>query len=936
MLFLLRSFLLLSVATSTFLIAQVSPCVSPKLTPPPPVMFTDEQQRILGEVVAEQMQSGVRVLPALELNEHLQTIAMRLLRSVGAERTQVQFLLVDGWEANAYTLPGGHVYVTRKLIASTRNDDELAAVVGHELGHALALDPEANTSRLFQRVLKIGEVTGRRDIYARFHELIENMNRRPELLEEKIDREQHAADQLGYAMAVAAGYSPSAPIQIFDRLAGTKGKTGNVLGDLFGTTKPEQRRLRQVIKELSVLGVDCGSSREQNTGDFNSWKATVLSYEVPQVQWTTHGLVSQHVLSPPLRSGITTLRFSRDGRYLLAQDKTTIRVLTREPLQQVLQLHAPYAKPASFTPDSSSVVFHTPDLRIQRWSVRTGKREEVHLLGRSDCIETELSPDGRYLACENAEYDLEIVDTASGDTIFSRRINDVATWNTRRLLLASLAFSPDARFLVFSLGHTRGAVELATVKALSWKEDIFGELAFVADDQFAALKTGAPEIALIRLPSGETVSRVPVPNGVSFAKLQGGTSQFLVCNYHPSSGWVTDDQVATLVLDVANKKVMASSRNRTLAIYGDVYARERLTGTLGLFRLADLKPTTETELPVGALAELNAFTVSPNLNWIGLSAGHRGIVWNVGEGKAEISELMAFAGGIFDSSNVMYVDYPEADNSPRAIVRYQPDTRRLSRARAVPSNSSVQLGEYLIVLRPERAGHDIWIENSTRDSFLMGEPHWLAVTGEKLLLETQDVATGRVLWSRSIFRQGPLISVRGNSMVIAWDASGKYAKSIINENDTLRSRLKSLSSKEGIVLVEVVDASTGKTSRTEIIDTGRASFSISCVTAVGKYLVVTDDQNRVLVYESGAESPTSRFFGQGWEASEIAGLIAIENATGTLAIYPIAGSGEPQSLQLPARLLGMKFSPDGRRLLLLTSDQKISVLQLASLGTPKQ
>src|SRR4030095_11398773 len=114
-----------------------------------------------------------------------------------------------------------------------------------------------------------------------------------------------------------------------------------------------------------------------------------------------------------------------------------------------------------------------------------------------------------------------------------------------------------------------------------------------------------------------------------FAKVLGGTSHYLVCNYHPSSGWVTEDQVSTLVLDVDDKKVVASSHNRTLAIYGEVYARERLTGSLGLFRLADLKPVTETELPLGALAELNAFAVSPNLNWVGLSAGHRGMVWSV-------------------------------------------------------------------------------------------------------------------------------------------------------------------------------------------------------------------------------------------------------------------------------------------------------------------
>ena len=41
-------------------------------------------------------------------------------------------------EANAFALPGGHIYVSRGLLAIANSEDELANVIGHEIGHVAA------------------------------------------------------------------------------------------------------------------------------------------------------------------------------------------------------------------------------------------------------------------------------------------------------------------------------------------------------------------------------------------------------------------------------------------------------------------------------------------------------------------------------------------------------------------------------------------------------------------------------------------------------------------------------------------------------------------------------------------------------------------------------------------------------------------------------
>jgi hypothetical protein len=119
-------------------------------------------------------------------------------------------------------------------------------------------------------------------------------------------------------------------------------------------------------------------------------------------------LILKGSLEPRLSSNITHIKFSPDGNYVLAQDSSSIFVLTRQPLAQRFQIDALAAGTAQFTPDSSEVVFSTGGLRpsVERRSVTSGKptsKHEIPLVGA--CVESLLSPDGRSLACFSVHTD---------------------------------------------------------------------------------------------------------------------------------------------------------------------------------------------------------------------------------------------------------------------------------------------------------------------------------------------------------------------------------------------------------------------------------------------------------------------------------------------------------------------------------------------------
>jgi predicted Zn-dependent protease len=334
--------LLLIVTVTYSALAQQQPCTQPLTLPTTtePNIFTEEQEVFLGDAVAEHIQHNYKVIEDPEVTAYLTTIGERLTKHLPINRLRFQFFLVDLPDANAFVLPGGRIFVSRKLVAAALNEDELAGVIAHEMGHLVAHHSAIDTTRTFKEVLGVTSITDRRDIFDKYNQLIENLRRKPEAFKPR-DREkgQLFADQAGMFALVAAGYDPDAMTRFWDRITGTQGKKGNWVSDLFGTTRPEQKRLREMSKAANLLPAACRQKSAASQSEaFAQWQSKVIAYIGLGRKESLHGVLSKQQLSPPLRSDITNLRFSPNGAYILAQDDAGISVLSREPFAPLIRI----------------------------------------------------------------------------------------------------------------------------------------------------------------------------------------------------------------------------------------------------------------------------------------------------------------------------------------------------------------------------------------------------------------------------------------------------------------------------------------------------------------------------------------------------------------------------------------------------------------------
>ena len=168
--------------------------------------------------------------------------------------------------------------------------------------------------------------------------------------------------------------------------------------------------------------------------------------------------------------------------------------------------------------------------------------------------------------------------------------------------------------------------------------------------------------------------------------------------------------------------------------------------------------------------------------------------------------------------------------------------------------------------------------------------------------------------------------------VLAWSAESETATAQIKSDPQLSKQIAGLKEKEGNYLLEVVDIKTGSSLGKLLIDTWKGSFRLSNVFAAGDWVVVTDTQNRVLIYSLKTGEQKGRVFGGFGTVSLKSGLLCVENEIGKIALYNLSTFDKLDEMVFSNPIAMLQFSPDGNRLFVLTANQAVYLLDVSSLA----
>jgi len=224
--------------------------------------LTEEQEYYLGRSVAAKILALYPVYQKDALTAYVNRVGNAV--AYNSDRPEIyagyHFLVLDSEEINAFACPGGFVFVTRGLLRTCQNEDALAVILAHEVGHICAKHglKAIKKSRLMDAFAILVQETSKHYDREELNKLATAFDGAlgdivDQLVIKGYSRQQeYEADRLGLQYANAAGYCCSCMEQSLQTMA-TSPQKDTGLG-FFKTHPTPQDRLERVRQEIAAKG----------------------------------------------------------------------------------------------------------------------------------------------------------------------------------------------------------------------------------------------------------------------------------------------------------------------------------------------------------------------------------------------------------------------------------------------------------------------------------------------------------------------------------------------------------------------------------------------------------------------------------------------------------------------------------------------------------
>ncbi len=244
--------------------------------------ISQQQEVQMGQDYAQQINSQLPIVSDPEANRYINVLGDQIAARTSRADLDWRFYIVDSKEVNAFAVPGGFIYVNRGLIERTTRMDELAGVLGHEIGHVVRRHSieqmekaqGANvgvtlacvlTSICNSGVAQAGINIAGGAIFARF-------SRQDEL----------EADQEAVANTVRAGISPQGIVTMFQKLMQERRSRPSSVEGWFATHPLEEDRIAAAQATINSIPTSQRNSLTASSNNYTSFVSRLRSLPAPR------------------------------------------------------------------------------------------------------------------------------------------------------------------------------------------------------------------------------------------------------------------------------------------------------------------------------------------------------------------------------------------------------------------------------------------------------------------------------------------------------------------------------------------------------------------------------------------------------------------------------------------------------------------------------
>lgn len=238
---------------------------------------SQDEEVQLGRRNAEQIDAQLPLVRDPVATRYVQDLGLSIARKTARSDLEWRFRIIDSREVNAFALPGGFIYVNRGLIERTGQLDELAGVLGHEIGHVV----RRHSVQQMEKQTKTGVAV---ELGCRLTDLCNSEVARAAIqvggaaLFARYSRQDEAeADAEAVAYVIDAGIDPHGIPSLFKRLIEERRRSPGRIEGFFASHPLEEDRVVATEREIAALDPTVLQGLRQDDPSYQTFKAHLAS-----------------------------------------------------------------------------------------------------------------------------------------------------------------------------------------------------------------------------------------------------------------------------------------------------------------------------------------------------------------------------------------------------------------------------------------------------------------------------------------------------------------------------------------------------------------------------------------------------------------------------------------------------------------------------------
>jgi len=245
--------------------------------------FSVGQDEQIGRQAARDAERQLPMVRDGSVESYVNAIVRRLAVAAPGPRFEYRARVVNASEINAFSLPGGFLYVNRGLIEAVRNEGELAGVLAHEMAHVAQRHGTSQVSKAYGAQLGLGllaGVLGGRDHRMGLGEQVVGSLGLNALFMKFSRNAENEADRVGAQMMSRAGYDPMAMATFFDLLAAEQRRNPGAVSQFFSSHPAARDRAANIRAQSARLE----RGRQTQIGGLQTVQARLEDMPAPRRQ----------------------------------------------------------------------------------------------------------------------------------------------------------------------------------------------------------------------------------------------------------------------------------------------------------------------------------------------------------------------------------------------------------------------------------------------------------------------------------------------------------------------------------------------------------------------------------------------------------------------------------------------------------------------------